>query len=77
MLTRGTTKVLCRSSGKVMDDKNQPVMLPNGYCYSESEIKRATDDKRNKISDPWGLMNSGSKNIATFKAGESRKIYFC
>lgn len=78
MLTRGTTKVLCRSCGGVMDDKNQPVLLPNGYCYCEREIKACTDEKKGKISDPLQIVQGvPKKNITQFKQNEAKKIYFC
>lgn len=32
--------IVCRISGKVMDDENYPLALPNGYVYS-SEVSSA------------------------------------
>ena len=61
-----------------MDDKNHPVLLPNGYCYCEREIKKYTDEKKGKISDPWQMVQGmPKKNVTQFKSTESRKIYFC
>lgn len=78
MLARGTTKVLCRSCGTVMDDKNHPILLPNGYCYCEKDIQKYTDEKKGKISDPWQMVQGvNKKNVTQFKSNEARKIYFC
>lgn len=32
---QGNSRIICRITGKVMDDKNPPMCLPNGRVYSE------------------------------------------
>ena len=40
-----TTTLICRISGKVMDENNPPLVLPNGNIYSENAlIQQATDN---------------------------------
>ena len=56
-MTRSQTKVLCKATGVVMDDKNPPVMLPNGNVYSSSIIKEYTNLSKGKIKDPYQAMN--------------------
>jgi macrophage erythroblast attacher len=37
-IQHNTSTLVCRISGKVMDDNNPPMALPNGYVYSQKAI---------------------------------------
>jgi macrophage erythroblast attacher len=41
------SSLVCYISGKIMDESNPPLVLPNGYCYSSNVININVGLKRN------------------------------
>lgn len=41
-----------------MDDKNPPILLPNGNVYCSSIVKEYTKSGKGKLKDPYQAMNS-------------------
>ncbi|KNC79246.1 hypothetical protein SARC_08356 [Sphaeroforma arctica JP610] len=48
------SSLVCRISGELMNDHNPPMVLPNGYVYSEKAIKEMATRHDGKIICPRG-----------------------
>eukprot|EP01134_Creolimax_fragrantissima_P004461 CFRG4461T1 len=48
------SSLVCRISGELMNDHNPPMVLPNGYVYSEQAIKDMAARHDNVITCPRG-----------------------
>ena len=60
-----------------MDDKNPPILLPNGNVYCSSIVKEYTNSGKGKLQDPYQAMNDvNQKNVESFKIGDQKKIFF-
>jgi hypothetical protein len=65
---RTQSRLVCRLSGAVMDDRNPPLVLPNGYVYS----KKALTDMA--ALDPQGRVTC-PRTKQTFALAQARIAY--
>lgn len=59
--------IVCRISGKIMNEDNQPMVLPNGYVYSYLALQEMAEKNNGIVTCP----RTGSK----FKFSECSKAY--
>mmetsp|Transcript_21852 Transcript_21852/g.32562 ORF Transcript_21852/g.32562 Transcript_21852/m.32562 type:complete len:406 (-) Transcript_21852:139-1356(-) len=59
--------IVCRITGKVMDEHNPPIALPNGNVYSKKGLLESGENKGGKILDP----RTGEK----FNSGDSKNVF--
>ena len=66
------SSLVCRLSGKLMDESNPPLVLPNGYCYSQNvywfnQALKQMQEQLGKIVCP--------RTGGVFQLSETRKAY--
>eukprot|EP00009_Paramoeba_aestuarina_P014347 CAMPEP_0201533442 /NCGR_PEP_ID=MMETSP0161_2-20130828/53250_1 /ASSEMBLY_ACC=CAM_ASM_000251 /TAXON_ID=180227 /ORGANISM="Neoparamoeba aestuarina, Strain SoJaBio B1-5/56/2" /LENGTH=157 /DNA_ID=CAMNT_0047937463 /DNA_START=549 /DNA_END=1019 /DNA_ORIENTATION=- len=49
---RTTSSVVCRITGEVMDEHNPPMVLPNGYVYSQKAMEEMSKKNGGLITCP-------------------------
>jgi hypothetical protein len=49
---RTHSRLICRLTGALMDDKNPPMALPNGFVYSRSALQNMAQNNQGKIICP-------------------------
>jgi len=56
------SRLICSMSGKPMNEHNHPLMLPNGYVYGETALKKMADENAGNVICPK------TKEIFTFNS---------
>ncbi|XP_065919491.1 E3 ubiquitin-protein transferase MAEA-like isoform X2 [Dysidea avara] len=59
--------LICTLSGKVMDDNNPPMALPNGYVYGENALRVLATENNGSVICP--------KTNETFQFSEAKKVF--
>ncbi|KAL3897718.1 MAG: hypothetical protein SGCHY_003228 [Lobulomycetales sp.] len=59
--------IVCRISGKIMDEDNPPMVLPNGYVYSKEALHEMADKNNGNIICP--------RSGASFHLSQLRKAF--
>eukprot|EP00826_Nyctotherus_ovalis_P051698 TRINITY_DN6471_c0_g2_i10.p1 TRINITY_DN6471_c0_g2~~TRINITY_DN6471_c0_g2_i10.p1 ORF type:complete len:277 (+),score=78.90 TRINITY_DN6471_c0_g2_i10:479-1309(+) len=63
------TSVVCKITGEVMDENNPPMLLPNGYVYSEKGLLMKMNKAKGTVTCP--VTNE------SFPWDKIKKIFFC
>jgi len=59
--------IVCRMCGKVMDENNRPMALPNGNVYSRKALEENMKRNDGQIFDP--------RTGETFEISKARSVY--
>ncbi len=49
---RSQSRLVCRLSGAVMDERNPPLVLPNGFVYSRAALQNMAKDNEGQVTCP-------------------------
>ena len=57
ILPRSHSRIVCWVTGEVLDDSNPPMVLPNGFVYSEKAVRGMTNASNGNITCPRTSQN--------------------
>eukprot|EP01117_Protostelium_nocturnum_P018610 TRINITY_DN7822_c0_g1_i2.p1 TRINITY_DN7822_c0_g1~~TRINITY_DN7822_c0_g1_i2.p1 ORF type:complete len:387 (-),score=116.72 TRINITY_DN7822_c0_g1_i2:87-1247(-) len=63
------SKLICRITGKLMDDENPPLVMPNGNAYSRQAMQEMANTSEGRVIDP----ETGEE----FQFSDLKRLYIC